>query len=167
MQEILVDINGYNQFFQELDRLQELSRQNSALGSEVYQNAVGDGWHDNFAFEESMRESRVIAVKIDKMLQTQKFLKVVSTEQYYNDLINIGDILKLEIKYDFDDSEITIIRLTGKYLPDASADIQEISLNSPIGRAIYMKNIYDENIYYMVDNKKIKIKVIEKLESKN
>ena len=30
-----------------------------------------------------------------------------------------------------------------------------------------MKNIYDENIYYMVNNKKIEIKVIEKLESKN
>ena len=69
-------------------------------------------------------------------------------------MINIGDVLKLEIKYDFDDSEITIIRLTGKYLPDTNANIQEISLNSPIGRAIYMKNIYDKNIYYMINNKK-------------
>ena len=69
MQEILVDINGYNQFFQELDRLQEISRQNSALGSEVYQNAVGDGWHDNFAFEESMRESRMITKRIDDLLE--------------------------------------------------------------------------------------------------
>ena len=52
-------------------------------------------------------------------------------------------------------------------MPDTNANIQEISLNSPIGRAIYMKNIYDENIYYMINNKKIEIKVIEKLESKN
>lgn len=167
MEEILVDEFGYKQFFDELEKLKQLSMFNASVGSEAYNDAVGDGWHDNFAFEETMRESRAIATRIDKMLQTQKFLKVISTEQYYNDLINIGDVLKLEIKYDFDDSEITIIRLTGKYLPDTNANIQEISLNSPIGRAIYMKNIYDENIYYMINNKKIEIKVIEKLESKN
>lgn len=155
MEEILVDEFGYKQFFDELEKLKQLSMFNASVGSEAYNDAVGDGWHDNFAFEETMRESRAIATRIDKMLQTQKFLKVISTEQYYNDLINIGDVLKLEIKYDFDDSEITII------------NIQEISLNSPIGRAIYMKNIYDENIYYMINNKKIEIKVIEKLESKN
>ena len=51
MEEILVDENGYKQFFEELKKLEDLSRSNSALGSEVYKDAVGDGWHDNFAFE--------------------------------------------------------------------------------------------------------------------
>ena len=35
-------------------------------GSESYVDAVGDGWHDNFAFEDTMRESRKIASRINK-----------------------------------------------------------------------------------------------------
>ena len=78
MEEILVDENGYKQFFKELKRLEDLSRSNSTLGSEAYKDAVGDGWHDNFAFEESMRESRTIAKKIDDLLSKKQYLKIVN-----------------------------------------------------------------------------------------
>ena len=67
----------YNQFYDELERLKELSKSNSTLGSEVYRDAIGDGWHDNFAFEQTMRDSRLIAKRIDDMLEKRKYLKVV------------------------------------------------------------------------------------------
>ena len=41
-----------------------------------------------------------------------------------------------------------------KYYNISESKIKEISLNSPIGRSIYLKNIND-NIYYYVNNKKI------------
>ena len=67
MDKILVDKEGYKQFFEQLDRLKNLSVEMSSIGNTAYKDAIGDGWHDNFAFEDSMRESRTLAKKIDNM----------------------------------------------------------------------------------------------------
>lgn len=69
MEEILVDSDGRCQYYEELERLKNLSLINSSVGSESYTSSVGDWWHDNFAFEESMRESRKIASRIDRMIE--------------------------------------------------------------------------------------------------
>lgn len=53
MEEILVDENGYKHFYDELERLKEFSIISASKGNEAYSDAVGDGWHDNFAFEEN------------------------------------------------------------------------------------------------------------------
>ncbi len=45
---------------------------------------------------------------------------------------------------------------------DNNAKIKEVSLNSPIGRSIYLKNINDNDISYYVNDKKISIKIINK-----
>ena len=81
MNVILVDESGYNQFIEELERLKEQSLHNSTIGSNVYQDAIGDGWHDNFAFEDSMRESRKIATKIEDMLKTKEKLKIIKRKE--------------------------------------------------------------------------------------
>ena len=124
--------------------------------------AVGDGWHDNFAFEDSMRESRKIASRIDRMMEDEKYLKIVERKNISSDIIDIGDTLIVEVFYDIDDIEEYTIKLTGKYIPDNNSKVKEISLNSPIGRSIYLKNINDD-IYYYVNNKKINIKVKKRL----
>ena len=41
--------------------------------------------------------------------------------------------------------------------------IKEISLNSPIGRSIYLKSINDNDICYYVNDKKIGIKIIKRI----
>ncbi len=72
MKDILVDIDGFNQYYEELNRLKDLSLSIASIGSESYAAAVGDGWQDNFAFEDTMRESRKITSRIDKMLEDEK-----------------------------------------------------------------------------------------------
>lgn len=156
---ILLDENGYNQYLEELNKLKEISIKNSTIGSESYKDAVGDGWHDNFAFEETMRESRLISNRINKMIQEQEKISIVKRNNISNDIIDIGDILTIKVIYSEEDTETLNIKLTGKYLP--KKDSNEITLNSPIGKAIYQKNIND-NIYYLVNDKKIIIKVIDK-----
>ena len=163
MNEILVDEEGYNQFLEELEKLKELSLSISSSGSEAYSEAVGDGWHDNFAFEEMMRESRSVAAKIDKMIFEKKYLKKIDYKETPKDVINIGDIINLSVKYDEDDIEEYTLKLTGKYLPNGENNIEEISLNSPIGKAIYLKKVSDEDIYFLLNNKKIKIDIIKKI----
>lgn len=163
MKDILVDTDGFNQYYEELNRLKELSLSIASIGSESYADAVGDGWHDNFAFEDAMRESRKIASRINKILEDEKYLKIVDKKSTSDDIIDIGDILTIRVTYDIDDIEEYTIKLTGKYMIDNNANIEEISLNSPIGRSIYLKNINDNNISYYVNDKKISIKIINKI----
>ena len=162
MKDVLVDTDGFNQYYEELNRLKDISLSIASIGSESYADAVGDGWHDNFAFEDTMRESRKIASRINKMLEDEKYLKIVDKKSNSDDIIDIGDILKIKVIYDIDDIEEYTVKLTGKYMIDNNAKIKEISLNSPIGRSIYLKNINDDIGYY-VNDKKISIKIINKI----
>jgi len=161
--EILVDEEGYNQFIEELEKLKALSIDNGMVGSEAYESAIGDGWHDNFSFEQNMRESRTIAKMIDKMLDDKNKLKKIKALKSEADRINIGDTIELSIKYDVDDIETETVILTGKYIPNTKGKIPEITLNSPLGKAIYLKKITDKNIYYFVNDKKIEIEIIKKI----
>ncbi len=163
MKDVLVDTEGFNQYYEELNRLKDLSLSIASIGSESYADAVGDGWHDNFAFEDTMRESRKIASRINKMLEDEKYLKIVDRKRTSDDIIDIGDILKIKVIYDIDDIEEYTIKLTGKYMIDNNAKIKEISLNSPIGRSIYLKNINDNDTHYYVNDKKIGIKIIKRI----
>ena len=162
MDEILVDKNGYQQFLQELEKLEQQSLMNSINGSEVYEAAVGDGWHDNFAFEESMRESRSIASQIDKMHNDQKLLKIIEKTEYNDEVIEIGDTFKVKICYAEDDIEEETLTLTGKYIPDTNQEIKEITLNSPLGKAVYQKKINTINSYYVGENK-IEVQILNKI----
>ena len=163
MKDILLDTDGFNQYYEELNRLKDISLSIASIGSESYADAVGDGWHDNFAFEDTMRESRKIASRINKMLEDEKYLKIVDRKRTSDDIIDIGDILKIKVIYDIDDIEEYTIKLTGKYMIDNNAKIKEVSLNSPIGRSIYLKNINDNDIGYYVNDKKIGIKIIKRI----
>ena len=163
MKDVLVDIDGFNQYYEELNRLKDISLSIASIGSESYADAVGDGWQDNFAFEDTMRESRKIASRINKMLEDEKYLKIVDKKSNSDDIIDIGDILKIKVIYDIDDIEEYTIKLTGKYMINNDAKIKEVSLNSPIGRSIYLKSINDNDICYYVNDKKISIKIINKI----
>ncbi len=162
MKDLLVDTDGFNQYYEELNKLKDLSLSIASIGSESYADAVGDGWHDNFAFEDTMRESRKIASRINKMLEDEKNLKIVDKKRTSDDIIDIGDILMIKVIYDIDDIEEYTIKLTGKYMIDNNAKIKEVSLNSPIGRSIYLKSINDNDICYYVNDKKISIKIIRR-----
>ena len=162
MKDVLVDTDGFNQYYEELNRLKDISLSIASIGSESYADAVGDGWHDNFAFEDTMRESRKIASRINKMLEDEKYLKIVDKKSNSDDIIDVGDILKIKAIYDIDDIEEYTVKLTGKYMINNNAKIKEISLNSPIGRSIYLKNINDDIGYY-VNYKKTSIKIINKI----
>lgn len=163
MKDVLVDMEGFNQYYEELNRLKDISLSIASIGSESYADAVGDGWHDNFAFEDTMRESRKIASRINKMLEDEKYLKIVDKISPSDDIIDVGDILKIKVIYDIGDIEEYTIKLTGKYMIDNNAKIKEISLNSPVGRSIYLKNINDNDIHYYINDKKISIKIIRRL----
>lgn len=161
MSEILVDKEGYNQFFEKLENLKESSTSNANTLSKSFNDYVGDGWHDNPVYEEAMRKSRMIDDDIQKMLDQQKYLKVVE-DDYNDNLVNINDVVEIEYIYSKDDKETEIIKLTGKYIPNTDLEIKEITLNSPIGKAMYKKKIGEE-CSYNVGNNDIKLKIIKRI----
>ena len=159
--EILVDRDGYEQFMKVFEKLKSSMNNIATSGSEAYRDAVGDGWHDNFAYEELMRDEKKVDAQIKKMIDDKKHLKIIDNTLKKDELINIGDVLKIEVIYDDTDVEIFEIKLTGKYLPDLESNIQEISLNSQMGKALFKKNIYKDISYKIHGNLAI-IKVLEK-----
>lgn len=161
MERILVDKDGYQQFYQEIEKIKEELTNNASKGGEAYKDAIGDGWHDNFAFESAMAEERKIRSKLEKMYSEQNKLEIIDMPIYEDNKVNINDIIKIRIMYSVDDIEEELIKLTGKYIPNTEAKIQEISLNSPLGKAIYMKDI-GSFTSYVVGDKEIKVEIISK-----
>lgn len=159
--EILVDRNGYEQFVNILNELKSALENIASGAAEVCRDAVGDGWHDNFAYDELMRDERKVNAKLKKMLMDGRCIKVIDDVESSADTINIGDTLKIEVIYAEDDIEIFEVKLTGMYLPDLESSIQEISLNSQMGKALYLKNIHDK-IFYKIHDEEVEIKVLEK-----
>ena len=53
-----VSQEGYDLFFKEIDNLRDLLNRSGKDKSESSNLAVGDGWHDNFDFEESARDEK-------------------------------------------------------------------------------------------------------------
>ena len=159
--EILVDRNGYEQFLSILSELKERLENIESGAAEVCRDAVGDGWHDNFAYDELMRDEIKVTAKLKKMLLDGRNIKVIEEVKASADMINIGDVLKVEVIYAEDDIEIFEVKLTGKYFPDSESPIQEISLNSQMGRALYLKNVHNK-ILYKIHDEEVEIKVLEK-----
>ncbi len=160
MEEILVNEEGYLQFLEELESVKNKFLDNARSGGEVLKEAVGDGWHDNFAYDEVMREEREIVSKIKNLLEVKKHIKVVKESNSESSIVNINDNVLLLLKYDIDDEEEEVIKLTGKYMPNS--DIGEISLNSPLGKVIYKKKI-GSKVSYVVNEKKIEVEILKKV----
>ena len=161
MGKLLLDDNGYKQFIEELEKLKALSDKSAVAGSDAYDSAVGDGWHDNFAFEESMRESRLIAKRIDDMYDQKKNIKIIEDNKTDKNTVNLNDKVLVEITYSEDDKEQEIVILTGKYIPDIQGGIKEITINSPIGKTIYKAKVGTTQ-KYKVDDREIQIRIISK-----
>lgn len=165
MKEILVNKDGYEQFFKELEKLKDSITSNALVVSKACSDAVGDGWHDNFAYDEAMRQERFIVSKINDMINDIPFLKIIDDEEYIDDKVNINDTIEVLIKYADDDIENEILKLTGKYsLCNDDTSIREVSLNSPIGKAIYKQKI-GEKIYYEVRKNRIEVSILGKIDN--
>lgn len=157
MNEILVTNDGYNQFMEILNKLEETLNDNGTNSTEACVSAVGDGWHDNFSFEALMEDGRKLNYQLNQMNNDKRKLKIIN-DKHINGLVNIGDTIEIKFIYDDDDYELDSIKLTGNYLPVDN----EITLNSPLGKTIYKKKIGSKLEYKVNDNIiKIEIKKIQ------
>lgn len=119
----------------------------------------GDNWHDNPTLYETERQERALMQEISRMKESLNKIEIV--ESIGDDtLVDIDDIVKVDMIFSDDDIEEVIYKLIGSAPSyENNIDYQEISINSPIGNAIYHKKIGDICSYEVGDNRfTIKIK---------
>lgn len=154
MDEILVTTDGYNQFIELLDTVEKKFNDNGNNSTEACLSAPGDGWHDNFSFEALWEDARKLNYQLNQLKKDKLKLKVID-DIYKDNVVNINDKVTIKFIYDDNDYDLDEIILTGKYIPTDN----ETTLNSPLGKCIYKKNI-GSKLEYKVDDKIIKIEII-------
>lgn len=158
-EKLQMDQKGYQEYLEEISKLEkELNDLRKYKGTDaIFQ---GDNWHDNPTLYQTESQERSIMYRLKEM--REKLLTIEIVEKIDNDeLVDIGDTVLIDMIFAPDDQEEQIFTLIGGN-PDFSLDIPQISINSPLGGAIYHKKIGDQ-ASYTVQQKTIKVLIKQKL----
>lgn len=148
---MLLDIEGLKQI-DELIREESLKlKQIQKTKAEAFQNDT-NSWHDNSSYDMAMERENQVYDEMNRLSKIKTEARIVAPHNIKGK-IDIGD----KVLISMDDDSFMVI-LTGKFL--ANKDRDEITLNSPLGNAIYKKSVSDE-IKYKVGNILYKAKIAQ------
>lgn len=123
----------------------------------------GDNWHDNPTLYQAELKERSLMLEIAEM--KHKLQNNVEIVENIGDeeIIDIGDIVKIDMIFSEDDREEEIFKLVATTSNlKFDAEIQEVSINSPIGNAMYHKKI-GEIATYKVKDRTFTLQIKEKV----
>jgi transcription elongation GreA/GreB family factor len=152
--EIFLDKKGYDEFLNRITKLEVELQQLRRSKADALKE--GDNWHDNFAYEQLTRDEQSLMEEINKLTVMLERIVVIETKSGGIDNVSIGSKVKIKLTYDTDETEEMTIRITGGF----SDELDEVSINSPLGEAIYLKK-EKEQIKYEVNGKKILVKILK------
>lgn len=150
---------GYDEY---LKAIEEKEKQLAAVRMYKGTDAIyqGDNWHDNPTLYQTEAQERTLMVEISEMKQKLQNVEIV--ESLGNEsLIDIGDIVKVDIIFNEGNRKEEVFKLIASS-PSFDSEIKEVTINSPIGVAIYHKKVGDFATYKVRD-KVFKIEIIEKM----
>lgn len=160
---IYLDEKGYNQYLEEIEKLKEELKKINAGRKDAYDASAGDGW-DCPEFEEIERQSARIISEINR--RCEELSRVVIINKHNNESeLDIDDVIVVDMIYSKDDIEEFTFRLVGGS-GNFKSDIQEVSINSPLGACVYKKKIGDI-CNYSIENTVITVLIKEKMELEN
>ena len=170
---IYLDQAGYEQYLQEIEEIKKQLNDNSKAKSTAYTNAVGDGWHDNFEFEEAKREELKILSSLRKKIEGLSRIVIIENNKE-SDLIDINDYVTISISFDGEDEEEMFFKLVASSSPNFNGEVIEISVNAPLGASVYQKKIGDKGSYkvgedvanFVILDKRKTLEPDEQMESK-
>lgn len=158
MANLVLDANGYEEYLRDILKLEEKLAELRKFKGEV---AVHEGnvWHDNFTFEQAENEERMLMKEISNRYQLLAEAEIVEMGDSLG--VELNDIVSMEIFMGNGIREM-VVKLVSILSGDDS-EIKEITLNSPMGQAIYQK-LPDDEFSYSVNGKIIsgRITQIEK-----
>ncbi len=150
---------GYDEY---LKAIEEKEKQLAAVRMYKGTDAIyqGDNWHDNPTLYQTEAQERALMVEISEMKQKLQNVEIV--ESLGNEsLIDIGDIVRVDIIFNEGNRKEEVFKLIASS-PSFDSEIKEVTINSPIGVAIYHKKVGDFATYKVRD-KVFKIEIIEKM----
>lgn len=158
---IYLTADGYKQYCEEIEKIEVELLKNTDYKVQAISEAPGNGWHDNFAYEDACRNESMLQKRLEQLLKQKGKIELIESSIYDRNLVNIGDVVKLEFMYDDGDTEIEEVRLTGNWKVSLDGLVQEVSLNSPLGRAIYLQKI-GSSVSYSVNGREIRIRILSR-----
>lgn len=155
MDKIYLDQDGYNNYLKELDEIREKIRKNSSDISEyMSDDAYGDTWHDNFAYEQAIKkESSLLHELKEKKLGLAK-IQIIERNNN-SGIVEIGSVVTVKIG-----GELEKYKLSGNTVSNLDSDIPEITVNSMLGKSIYHKKVGD-SFSYKVENESYEGVIVE------
>ena len=155
MDKIYLDQNGYDNYLKELDEIRGKIRKNSSDISEyMSDDAYGDTWHDNFAYEQAIKkESSLLHELKEKKLGLSRIEIIEKSSN--SDRVEVGSVVTVKI-----DNDLEKYRLSGNTVSNFNCDIPEITVNSMLGKSIYHKKV-GESFSYKVDEENYKGVIVE------
>ncbi len=157
-QEYNLTREGYEKLLEDLQELKKKFDENELAMSRSFQNAAGDGAHDNGEFEVLQTNEKMLAGQINRLTSQIQKANIIEVPNLNSNQVNINDTVLLRIYYDIDDIEEDTYTLVGS---DGNSTLNQISINSPIGKAIFQKYI-GEVVQYTVNNNMYQVEILEK-----
>lgn len=150
---LYLDQDGYNQYLEEIETLKQRLLEHHTSKGEAYSSSAGDGWHDNFDFEENVRVEKMLLGQLrDKTNKLNDIVIVEKIMDIDDSIIDINDLVRLSLVFGENYIETNIYKLVASSLPEESSEYINISINSPIGSAIYGKKVGDLTAYNVEKN---------------
>lgn len=159
-EKIRLNKSGYEDYMKELEKKeQELARVRMYKGTDaIYQ---GDNWHDNPTLYQTELQEMALMREIREMKEKMNNIEIVENLGDES-VVDIGDIVRIDMIFSPDDREEEIFKLVATSNFDLNAEIREVSINSPIGNAMYHKKIGD-TASYKVNDRTFTIQIKEKV----
>ena len=159
MEPIYLDQNGYNELLKKIEKLKEAIQVNNMGRKNAFDASAGDGW-DSPEFEEIERTNMRLNGELRNMYESLNMVVII--EKHNNqEIVDIGDIILADMIFSPDDMEEMTFKLVGAS-GNFDSEIQEISINSPLGSAVYKKKIGD-TCSYSVNDRNFSILLKQKL----
>lgn len=82
MEKIYLTEEGFLEFQDNINKLKEKMNKIQREKSEACSGAVGDGWHDNFAYEEAKRNEDTISSQIKLLIENSRNIEIIKKWNY-------------------------------------------------------------------------------------
>lgn len=158
---IYLDAQGYNDILATIDELKERIRVNDLGRSEAYLNGSGT-WEEMNApeYEQIVQTEHMLVGQLDRQYELLANAELI---EKHNDVdsIDIGNVLSVDMLFNNDEVEELTFKLVATN-GGSNKNMKEVSINSPLGQAVYKKKIGDM-CSYSVENNNISVLIKDKI----
>lgn len=156
---LLMDQAGYERYLASIDILREEIR--SLQKNRRAENLVidRDSWN-NTGTADIDRQERILLARLQDLIKDLSRIQIIERQnsaELGKDAIDLNDIIKIEYIFAEDDKEEETVRLVS-VLGEKIDGVIDVSINSPLGSAIYQKKAGD-TVSYKVEANAIKVTI--------